>query len=205
MQLLQTKRDLKKQTDWELVQACRDGDQSAWAELIMRYERLVFWIPRKQYGMTETDSADIMQAVFAIMVKSLGSFHAESNVKSWLVTVARRHTWRVLQKNDRETVLGESDLGETTLIERIDESEMSAAERWEVADWLNTGLYQLNEKCRDLLTALYLDSNSPSYDDIAAKFGMKVGSIGPTRARCLKKLRSILEKDLEEDRDRDGG
>lgn len=199
MQLLQTKRDIKKQTDWELVQACREGDQAAWTELVIRYERLVFWVPRKQYGLTEADSADIMQAVFAIMVKSLGSFHAESNVKSWLVTVTRRHTWRVLQKNDRETVLGESDLAETTLIDGVDESEMSAAEQWETADWLNTGLYQLNEKCRDLLTALYLDSNSPSYDDIAEKFSMKVGSIGPTRARCLKKLREILT----EDRDRD--
>jgi DNA-directed RNA polymerase specialized sigma24 family protein len=66
-------------------------------------------------------------------------------------------------------------------------------ERWELTEWLNHGLLMLNKRCRDLLLALYFETSDPSYSDIAARIGMPVGSVGPTRARCLERLKQILQ------------
>ena len=66
-------------------------------------------------------------------------------------------------------------------------------ERWELVEWLQDSLAQLNERCRALLVALYFDENEPSYQAIAKTLAIAEGSIGPTRARCLQQLRKILD------------
>jgi DNA-directed RNA polymerase specialized sigma24 family protein len=78
-------------------------------------------------------------------------------------------------------LLGKSD------IDRIDRAEMTM--------WLDQGLARLDQRCRELLAALYFEVDQPVYADIAAQFGMPVGSIGPTRARCLEKLRQFLSNE----------
>ena len=65
-------------------------------------------------------------------------------------------------------------------------------ERWELTEWLEYGLSLVGKPCRDLLIALYLDPKQPSYAEVAARLGMAVGSVGPTRIRCLKRLRQVL-------------
>jgi DNA-directed RNA polymerase specialized sigma24 family protein len=65
-------------------------------------------------------------------------------------------------------------------------------ERWELTEWLDHGLSFVGKPCRDLLFALYLDSKQPTYAEVAARLGMAVGSVGPTRIRCLKRLRQVL-------------
>ena len=66
------------------------------------------------------------------------------------------------------------------------------AELWELTEWLDYGLSLVGKPCRDLLFALYLDSKQQSYAEVAARLGMAVGSVGPTRIRCLKRLRQVL-------------
>jgi DNA-directed RNA polymerase specialized sigma24 family protein len=66
------------------------------------------------------------------------------------------------------------------------------SERWETIDWLDAGLSEVGEPCQKLLTALYLDDSEPSYAEVSERLGMPVGSIGPTRARCLRRLRAVL-------------
>ena len=63
----------------------------------------------------------------------------------------------------------------------------------EALQWVHQGLVRMDDRCRDLLTTLYFDETAPSYAQVAADFGIPVGSIGPTRARCLEKMRAILE------------
>ena len=65
-------------------------------------------------------------------------------------------------------------------------------ERWELAEWLDHGLSLVGKPCRDLLFALYLDPEQSSYAEVAARLGMAVGSVGPTRIRCLKRLKQVL-------------
>jgi RNA polymerase sigma factor (sigma-70 family) len=175
-----------EKTDWQLIQACRRGNERAWEMLLDRYERLVFSIPLN-FGLNREDAADIAQQTFIILMENLEGIDEDGNLAGWLGTVARRHTWRRAERRKREPLLEE----ETALVM----ADMDAAERqdkWERLLWLHTGLSRLDERCRHLLQALYFETGEPSYANIAEKLKMAVGSIGPTRARCLEKLKEIL-------------
>jgi len=159
--------------------------------LLDRYERLVFSVPRR-YGLSPEDAADITQLTFTILVQSMGTLPEDSNLGAWLASVARRHTWRLLNRRRREEAgeYGTSSEGATLLSSTSTED----LEHWELAEWLNHGLSLLGKVCRELLSALYLEPEQPSYAEVAARLGMAVGSVGPTRIRCLKRLRQVLSE-----------
>jgi RNA polymerase sigma factor (sigma-70 family) len=178
-------------SDRDLIHACRKGDRRAWRSLLDKYERLVFSIPLN-YGLSREDAADIAQLTFTILIQSLDTLREDSRLGPWLATVARRHTWRLLERNRRESTGGEKDLAESaTLFGKDDES----IERWEMIEWLNEGLSLVSEACRRLLQALYFGPQQPSYAEVAERLSMPVGSIGPTRARCLQTLKRALSED----------
>lgn len=173
--------------DYDLIQAARTGDNDAWRTLVERYQRLIFFIAN-QYNLTSTDADELVQMTFTTLLESLHVFHAESNVKSWLGTVAKRHAYRFLHRYDRVGVYAAEDLAQSELLT----DEAVEDERGELAEWLHDGLQRLRERCRNLLFALYFEEDTPTYEEIAARFSMRVGSIGATRSRCLAKLREIL-------------
>ena len=125
-------------------------------------------------------------------MESLDSLREDSRLGPWLATVARRHSWRLLERRRRERVNADGDLSDQVTL--LDESESVARERVELLEWLHQGLVQLDKRCHDLLLALYFEDEKPSYADVARRLKMRVGSVGPTRARCLARLREILEK-----------
>lgn len=173
-------------SDRSLIRACRRGDVGAWRNLLDRYERLVYSVPRR-YRLSPEDAADITQLTFTILIQSMDTLSEDSNLGAWLITVARRHSWRLLERNRRK-VAGEYAIrGETNTPPASEE-----IERWERSEWLNQGLSLVSRDCRELLSALYLEPEQPSYVDVAARLGMAVGSVGPTRIRCLKRLRQAL-------------
>jgi len=163
------------------------GDARAWERLLDQYERLVFSIPLN-YGLSSDDAADIAQITFTILLQSLKTLREDTRLAPWLVTVARRHTWRLLGRKRRETIDPEGDLGERVALTGASEP----LERWETIEWLNSGLNLLDLRCRDLLLALYFDPDQPAYAQVASRLRMPVGSIGPTRARCLEQLKRYL-------------
>lgn len=174
--------------DQALILACRKGDAAAWEQLLQKYERLVFSVART-CGLTPEDAADITQLTFTYLLQSLDTVQVD-RLGGWLTTVARRHSWRVRQREQRASAI-EVD------VEGIDElfpQQMAdrPIERWELVEWLHDGLAQLGERCQRLLIALYLDSQEYGYREIAQALGMPEGSIGPTRARCLTQLRQLL-------------
>jgi RNA polymerase sigma factor (sigma-70 family) len=173
-----------KQTT-SLLHACRRGDARAWNEVLDRYGRLVFSIPI-QFGLTASDADDVAQNTFAALLSSLDAIEDEDRLGAWLATVARRNTWRIVERRRRESPDDHPSLDRVT-------TDDDARGRVARLEWLHQGLVQMDDRCRDLLASLYLDEGSPSYEDIGARFDMPVGSIGPTRARCLQKLRSILD------------
>jgi len=184
----QTARNDILQTDRDLIRACRTGDARAWERLLDKYERLVFSISLN-YGLTTDDAADVTQITFTILLQNLNTLPDEMRLSAWLATVARRHTWRLLARNRREAVNPDEDLaGNETLGGIVDNRE-----RWELAEWLNHGLSLLDERCRQLLLALYFDAEQPSYAQVADQLNMPVGSIGPTRARCLEQMKRNLD------------
>lgn len=180
------------ESDRDLIEACRRGDARAWRRLLDRYERLVYSIPLN-YGLSHEDAADISQLTFTILIESLDTLRDDSRLGPWLATVARRHTWRLLKRTQRESTESAGDLADTSLLpHKADDT--NSIDRWELLEWLDQGLSRLDERCRELLLALYFDPQQPSYAEVAARLNMPVGSIGPTRARCLERLKGILHE-----------
>jgi RNA polymerase sigma factor (sigma-70 family) len=169
-------------SDSDLLRLCRRGDAESWAILVGRYERLVFSVALRN-GVTWEDAGDVTQTTFIALLDAIDSLREDERLGSWLMTVARRQAWRSRRRGD--WVASPPDRSSAAA---------DAIEDWERLEWLHAGLSQLGDPCRELLTALYLDSDSPSYAAIAPRLNRAVGSIGPLRARCLARLRAILEE-----------
>src|SRR5687768_7375866 len=89
---------LVHQSDPELVRACQSGSQSAWDELVHRYGRLVYSIPRR-YGLSEADADDVFAAVWATVFRKLNNLKDETRLSAWLITTTHRESWRVGKKS----------------------------------------------------------------------------------------------------------
>jgi RNA polymerase sigma factor (sigma-70 family) len=182
--LVKSKRD-GVSSDRNLILRCRQGSAGAWHQLLNKYERLVYSIPLR-YGLSRDDA-------FTILIQSLDSLAEDSRLGPWLVTVARRHTWRLLERNRRESAsehLESADLAESAVL--LGKSDADSIEHWELSQWLDAALSKLGDRCRELLLALYFQPERSSYAEVAADLDMPIGSIGPSRARCLKSLRQAL-------------
>lgn len=179
-------------SDEALLAACRNGDIDAWPRLVRRYEALVFSVPLR-YHLSRVEAEDVVQNTFVALMDNLPTLRPDSNLGAWLCTVARRYTWRLLRQNAREFLPEpDDDLDWIQLAQSLGTSDVEAIDVWEAAELLNRGLAQLPERCREILIALYFDPDEPSYADIAARWGISVGSVGPTRARCLERLKQLM-------------
>lgn len=179
---------MQQHSDWQLIEQMRDGSEAACNTIMQRYERLLFYISRR-YGLGQEDSADIVQQTFLAMIERLHTFHADSNLKGWLSVVCKRRCWERLQQYDHEQVHDEPLTDSLLLMGRA----TTNPDRFATVEWLVDGLNAIGERCHALLQLLYFSPDEPSYDDVAAQLGMKVGSIGPTRGRCLRKLKDVLQ------------
>lgn len=193
----------------QLITRCRRGDNRAWQQLVERYGRLVHSIPVR-YGLSTTEVDDVGQEVFLALAEGLATLDDPESLPAWLMTTARRYSWRAIQRRKRENPLTNVDLAEAELVDEggapveADErvinrfgqrtpSMTELLEGWQRQEILAEGLGRLGERCRDLLTLVFLDQHEPSYDEISEQLAIPKGSIGPTRNRCLQQLRSILE------------
>jgi len=183
-------------SDLQLVLACRRGDQLAWEKLIRRYQRLIYAIPRRA-GLDEDQAAEIFQDVFTTFFQKLNDIEDPERLQAWLVTTARRKTWRTISKvqgRPRSYANDDEPAHETAAIP--DEAPLPDEQLLilEEQHRIRTALSLLDPRCRTLLQMLFYAPEPPSYAEIAASLGIPEGSIGPTRARCLAKLLRILKK-----------
>lgn len=177
--------------DAALVQACRDGDTAAWEALLQRYQRLIYAIPRRA-GLSDDMAAEVFQNVCLTLIEHIDGLQQPDRIGAWLVTTARRESWRLLRRERTTLALAEDD-SETAAVDTAllpDEQ----LERLESQHSVRRAVNALDERCRTLLTLLFYQPTPPAYADIAARLGVPEGSIGPTRARCLQKLQRVLEK-----------
>lgn len=177
---------MREETDRNLVDACLGGNERAWDALVERYGRLVYSIPRR-LGLGDNDSDDIFQVVFGIVLRRLETLRDVDRLSAWLIRTTYREAYRLLRRRSaRQTI----ELPDTTADDAAPTDEQVAT--WERQALVRAALHKLDPKCRELLQALYFHQASPSYEEIAASLDMKIGSIGPTRARCLQKLEKLL-------------
>lgn len=190
--------DLDTWTDAQLVAACRRGEQPAWAALVRRYQRLIYTVPRRA-GLDEAAASDVFQATFSKLFEQMGRLQQPDRVQAWLVTTAKRETLAVLRERGRwaPPPAGADDDGEDPMDRIADPSPLPEVllDDLQQQHRLRRALERLDERSRTLLSLLFLQDEPPPYSEIAARCGMPEGSIGPTRARALAKLRALLAED----------
>ncbi len=159
-------------------------------------------MPRRA-GLSEAQAADVFQVAFSRLFENIDRIDDPSRVRAWLVTTAKRETLRLLEQARRQGTLGPAEDGDADgdddgdPLDRIaDPSPLPDAllSDLQQQDRLHRALAQLDERSRALLTLLFLQDEPLGYSEIARRMQMPEGSIGPTRARCLERLRALLAK-----------
>jgi len=173
-----------------LIRAAGGGDEAAWAELVSRYSGMV-WAVARGHRLGPADAADVVQTVWLRLVEHLDRLHDPEHVGGWLATTTRHECLRVIRRAGRELPDEDIEASADSLAapEPSPESVVLADER-KVLLW--QALERLPERCRTLLRALAMAPDG-GYAEISAALGMPIGSIGPTRARCLDRLRAQIE------------
>jgi RNA polymerase sigma factor (sigma-70 family) len=191
--------DLAQQDDRHLIAACLEGEVIAWETLISRYQRLIYSIPLKS-RLTADDAADVFQSVCLTLYKKLATLRDHERISSWLITTTTRECWKVSARNRREAQAPDSGSDDdSNPLESIPSAAPRADEERETLERqqaVRQGVESLPERCRELLTMLFYQTDELSYADIARRMEMPVPSIGPTRARCLEKLKKLLQGKL---------
>ena len=170
-----------------LVSAAAEGDQSAWNEIVDRYTPLVVSVIYK-HRLRPADAADVNQTLWLRLVEQIGRLREPEALPGWIMTTTRNECLRVLRVQQRTHLydpLSESDALESEQSDAEVEADLLAMERRQA---LRDGFAELSEQCKRLLTKLMTDP-PPSYQVVSEELAMPVGSIGPTRIRCLAKLR----------------
>ncbi len=197
---------LEELSDADLVQQCRAGSQPAWNTLVQRFQRLVYTVPRRA-GLSEAQAADVFQIVFSRFFEHLDRLDDPARTRAWLVTTAKRESLRVLEQQRRLVDLAgtgdDADTGDddddpaNDALQRIADPAPLPDELLadlQLQHRLHDALARLDPRSRQLLELLFLQDEPPSYAEIARRMDMPEGSIGPTRARCLARLRSLMQQ-----------
>jgi RNA polymerase sigma factor (sigma-70 family) len=172
----------------ELVERVRNGDQRAWNALVDAYVGLV-WAIARNHRLNAGDAADVSQSTWLRLVENIDRIDDPRRVGAWLATTARRECLRVLRLSGRQVLVEEE-----SELDRRSPNEVpldTVLLREEEAEMVRSAFALLPERCQQLLRLLMVDE-PPSYEELSAALGMPIGSIGPTRGRCLEKLRVLM-------------
>jgi RNA polymerase sigma factor (sigma-70 family) len=179
-------------SDAQLIAACQRGESWAWDALVERYKRLVYSVALRA-GLQHNDAADVFQSVFAVLLESLHALRDPQGLGAWLITTSKRTSWSMLRRQQREAPSGNWLTTPAAATGRGEDKPDWDEERWADQVLVREALERLGERCKRLLWMLYYDRTDPSYERVSRELGIPLGSIGPTRARCLQKMRRILQ------------
>ena len=172
-----------------LVPAAAAGDQQAWDALVDRFSALL-WSVGRSFRLGDDDAADVVQTTWLKLLENLERIEEPLALPGWLATTARREALRVVQRKGRDVPMRTEDLGVGLADPQVAELDTALLDdERDVALW--SGFTQLSERCQQLLRVL-MACDRPVYKEVASAFGMPIGSIGPTRMRCLRTLEHIL-------------
>lgn len=172
----------------DFFEAWRDGDSRAMDDLV-RLMTPVLWHVVRAYGLERTLAEDVIQTTWLQLVRGHRSITEPRAVSAWLTTTARREAWRA-GKAGRRVEATETDALDVLLPEQESAEDRAAVDEESRTLWAAVRL--LAERCQRLLRVIAFEER-PDYAHLAGELGMPVGSIGPTRQRCLAKLRALLD------------
>jgi RNA polymerase sigma factor (sigma-70 family) len=173
----------------QLVRRAADGDRRAWERLVDQYARLI-WSITGEFRLAESDAADIAQTTWLRLLEHIDRIEYPDRVGSWLAATARNECLRSLAARKR-VVLGHDDEFLTDIVStspEVDEGILAD----ESAQVVRDALCRLPRRWQRLLELLMADPPA-SYAEISDQLDLPIGSIGPTRGRCLARLRVLLQ------------
>ena len=172
-----------------LVSAASHGDAQAWNAITDRFTNLL-WSVARSYRLGHDDAADAVQNTWLRLLENLTKIEKPEALPGWLATTARREALGVLRRRGRDVLMRGDDMSfdvPDTKARALDAALLE--DERAVALW--AGFDRLSDRCQQLLRVL-MSVDRPAYTEVATAFDMPVGSIGPTRMRCLDRLRTIL-------------
>lgn len=185
---------LNTRPDLELVRLCAEGHEDAWDVLVRRYRTLMGVIPARA-GLDRDAIEEVTQETFARLAERIESIQDGSRVRAWLTTTARRLTIDGIRarKASRRCLASEAELEH---VPDRKELALQSLEKREARRLVHRALRRLDSRSRRLVSLLFFPQGgeTPSYERISRELEMPTGSIGPTRARCLQKLRAEYQR-----------
>ena len=184
-----------ERSDAELIRECREGVQGAWDELVDRYQRLIYAIPRRA-GLSEEQAADVFQEVFLTLFEKLDDIEQPDKIRSWIVTTAKFKTWATVRSTKGFYTPETEEEMEHEMASLADTAPLADEMLLELEQQhlIRTALKQLEERCQKIISMIYLRTSAASYAEVAKTVGVGETSISPLRSRCLKKLEKLLTK-----------
>lgn len=173
----------------DLIAALAAGSEPAWRSFLHDFGRLIYSVPARS-ALNVDEQEEVFQATCVAIFKSIGDLRDPNRLATWIYGIAYRKTMDVHRGRARRP---HTDL--EALAEVADDGPLAdeVMLRIESAARVQDGLSRLDDRCRRLISALYLEDPRPGYKEIARRLDTSIGSVGPTRTRCLRKLRSIVE------------
>ena len=179
----------------QLVRGAVGGDEVAWRGLVTRFSGLV-WAIARAHRLGNADAADVFQTTWLRLAEHIGRIEHPDRVGAWIATAARRECLQSLRSSAKVVLTDDAERLDLTPAggNPTEDAVLAAEQEKEDADRaaaLWRAFSRLPSRCRELLRVL-MASPPPSYAEVAAALGLPLGSIGPTRARCLARLREEM-------------
>jgi len=176
----------------ELLDAARGGSDDALSRIVTEHSPLLWHIARAA-GLSAGDAEDVLQTVWLRLLAHLDDIRTSAALTGWLVVTARREAWRV-RAAGRKQIPAEGEALDALPDRGVGPQEQVLIDDQRRTMWVAIG--QLSARCQELLRVVAFVPR-PDYSAVAAELGMPIGSVGPTRGRCLAKLRVLLGLDPE--------
>ena len=177
-----------------LVGEARQGSEEALGQIVTELTPMLWQVARAA-GLSAGDAEDVVQTVWMRLIAHLDDIHTSAALTGWLVITARREAWRVCAAGRKQLP------ADTESFDALPAREPGSEEQVIIEDQRRTlwrAISQLPGRCQELLRIIAFVPR-PDYAAVAAELGMPIGSVGPTRGRCLAKLRTLLASTLEGD------
>jgi len=172
-----------------LLRAASEGDQEAWNAITDRFTSLL-WSVARSYRLGSDDAEDVVQNTWLRLLENLTKIDNPEALPGWLATTARREALGILRRRGRTVLTRDEDLGVDLADPASTELDSALLEdERDIELWASFA--KLPERCQQLLRVL-MAVDRPVYAEVSAAFDMPIGSIGPTRMRCLERLRKLV-------------